>query len=133
MKKKVWSTRKTRINKAEIIKLREKGLTYDEIGKKVGCSGKYAGEICNPEMHEKHNLYVKKHNNERYHKDPKFRKAQLKASTNYIMDKYYNCPAFRENQREYDRIRWNTKRSPIIKSEDILFKGFARRYWDNKK
>jgi hypothetical protein len=44
---------KKTIDKKQIIKLRKEGLTYEQIGKQVGCSDGYAYQICNPEYKEK--------------------------------------------------------------------------------
>jgi hypothetical protein len=121
------TTRKTRIDKEEILRLNKKGISYWNIGKKLGCSGNYVKQVCDPIYREKNKLCTKNRNKERYNTDPKFRKKQIKATTDYIMDKYYNCPAYRERYRENDRIRWNTKRSPIIKSKNELVDGYARK------
>jgi hypothetical protein len=120
---KIWSTRKTRIDKDKILKLRKEGLTYTAIGKKMGCSFSYASDICNPKRVIKKKEYSRKRNNERYHKDHNYRKKCIKATTSWIMDKYKNCPAFREKQREYDHKKWMNKKRY---EKDILFEGFAK-------
>ena len=111
MTKKIWSKRKTRIDKAKIIRLSKDGYNLRETAEKCGCSIAYVRKIRYPYQLEKSRKSAKKRNHERYMKDPNYRKKQIKASTDYIMNRYYNCTSFRNkvNKQRMDNY-WKNKK-----------------------
>lgn len=104
--KPTWSTRKTRIDKNKIKKLRKRGFSYREISEKLDCSLSYVADLFNKERQERRKKWLREYHRDKRKTDPSFRIKQNKASSKWIMERYRNCEAFRDNLLEYGHKRY---------------------------
>jgi transcriptional regulator with XRE-family HTH domain len=125
--------RKLGVNRAEVLKLRDKGLTIREIAERLGCAKSTVAYYLYPKDRElmakrrktkKYRDWNREYRMRRYHSNPEDRAKRLE----YAKERYHSDPEFRAKRLEYAKERYHSDPEYRAKALEYQKEHFRKRY-----
>jgi hypothetical protein len=106
----IWKPKRKDVTKLKerALQLRKEGLTYAEIGKKIGRSTPLVSFWLNAKLTDNARKWHRDWQNKKYKTDKKFRKKMIDANIRLGNWKYKNCETFRNKRLEDVKIYYYT-------------------------